>query len=888
MVHDLPPPSTPPEAKAATEGTDLLHNYRKAMRQSLAVQLSTRAFHSLRAGDGMQLVFESASGLLWGLPEREGKHVALKLEEARAFAQSWQGGQIGAWRLPTQAELARFAQATGNPLRRGQNFRLCEQQYWMCEGGSFDLNAGNFGVYPAAAGCVIACQALSAQAQLTLLDWTLEHDWVLEDKKLNTLIAGVRHPGADDLKAWLASIDYLSCRLPLLDAAQFTDPSKGVWEAWGQPPERLEAYAIRARNPADDVRQSYVAIDFGTSSTVVAWDDNGRSKLMRIGVKDFFEKPQSAHYENPAVLEFIDFAAMLAAWQERAYRPDVRWDQVRCSHEALHNWRHNETNPVVVASILGRLKHWALRQDANLHTLLSDQLHQIEYELCPVPPRNPVKGQPLTVSTDDPFDPVELYAWFLGMHINWRGRGLFMRYCMTFPVDYPQSVKGSILAAFRRGLQRSLPATLVGQSAFADFTLEERATEPAAYAAIALPTLGIAPGPQGGVAYGVFDFGGGTTDFDFGYYRLPDQLEDAHGYEAVFERCAAAGDKFLGGENLLENMAYRTLLHNLEVCRKHHIAFTRPLDADDFPGSEMFLDQTGAAATNVLMLTARLRPLWESGQLASGSSGVEKIELLTRDGKKVACELAIPTALLQDYLTQRIGEGVVKFFVALQQAFAGERPRTVHVLLAGNASRSPLVLRRFGLAEGEAEAGPLQSLASELDTLLGPSRPEIVVHPPLAPDPVDVYRPTGKTGVALGLLRLGPGGALKVVDHARIAAGNEAPFAYFVGRARHGKFVCGLAQGAPYGIWHELGAPRERVFNLYFTQSPLAHTDGMAEGHTELVKVLLHLAGDAPGHKVYARALAPTRLELCTAASSEAVAQSNYENRRELDLRTCR
>ncbi len=62
----------------------------------------------------------------------------------------------------------------------------------------------------------------------------------------------------------------------------------------------------------------------------------------------------------------------------------------------------------------------------------------------------------------------------------------------------------------------------------------------------------------------------------------------------------------------------------------------------------------------------------------------------------------------------------------------------------------------------------------------------------------------------------------------------------------------------------------------------------MAEGHTELVKVLLHLAGDAPGHKVYARALAPARLELCTAASSEAVAQSNYENRRELDLRPCR
>src|SRR3546814_5778447 len=114
-----------------------------------------------------------------------------------------------------------------------------------------------------------------------------------------------------------------------------------------------------------------------------------------------------------------------------------------------------------------------------------------------------------------------------------------------------------------------------------------------------MPYLGIKPHPEG-VAYAVFDFGGGTTDFDFGYYRLPTPEEEDEGKEEVFEHFGAAGDKFLGGENLLEHLAFRVLRHNLDTCRKHRIAFTRPLDADDFAGSEMFLEQRSEEHTSEL------------------------------------------------------------------------------------------------------------------------------------------------------------------------------------------------------------------------------------------------------------------------------------------------
>jgi hypothetical protein len=714
--------------------------------------------------------------------------------------------------------------------------------------------------------------------------------------------------------------DWFSARLPRLEPAQFTDPNKGLWEFWGWDPDDLREAGVRARNPADDLRDWNVAIDFGTSSTVVAYDDNGQSKLLRIGVQDFWEKERPADYENPTILEFIDFAGMLAAWQAEAYRPGALWDQVRCSHEALAHLRHNETNPRVVSSMLVRLKQWALREGEGSRLCLTDQAHGLEHTLAPLTLRMPVRGQPLAVGPDDPFDPIELYAWFLGLTINWRGRGLFPRYYMTFPVAYPREVKDKILASFRRGLQRSLPATLVGQPVFGDFAVEERASEPAAYAAAALPLLGVAPTAEG-LAYAGFDFGGGTTDFDFGYYRLPDAEEEDAGWEAVLEHFGAGGDPFLGGENLLENMAYRVFRHNLEICRKQRIAFTRPLDADDFPGSEMFLERTQAALTNTLMLIARLRPLLEQGDLPTNTGGVAKIDLLNREGGKVAqCEFAIPEEELWAYLEGRIEQGVRNFLAALRKAFGAQPPARIHVLLAGNASRSRSVARLFGLSPeagetvGQMSAGAVTAAAPAnpstpqgtngepdsappidplfartreyLATLFGARIPELVAHPPLPIDELAVYRPTAKTGVALGLLKLCPGGVVKVVNRAANDSAGEAPFAYYVGRERFGRLQVGLQQGSPYGQWHELGAPREGVFNLYYTKLPKAHTGDMQVGEPGLYRLRLDLTGELDGHKVFARALGPDELEVCTAVSGEASERGERDNLGTLKLRS--
>lgn len=859
----------------------LYANYYEAAARLLAEQLPKHRFWYIGSNSDKCMIYDSVSGLLWD--------AAPNIKEAHDTAT---GSEMAAkltleglkeWRLPSKDEMISFARPD-NPLRVGNSHRLLGAHNWLIQGSRIDLE--NLSTDKSYVGYILACNdALKDKPGAQVIKLAVQKNWQLRPYATNakSLDLGMLHE-QPDLVLLYQDVDYLSARLPRLDPAQFSDPGKGLWELWGMDPELLARQGVRARDPALDVRDWNVAIDFGTSSTVVAYDDNDQHKLLRIGVGNYWEQERPEHYENPTVLEFLDFRRLLEVWQSEACRPGVSWGQVRCSHAALQNFRDNKSNPRAVASTLTKLKHWALREADMLRLRLTDRTEPkgMEIELPALTLRNPVRGQPLGVSPQDPFDPIELYAWFLGLTINWRGRGLFLRYYMTFPVDYPREVKDKLLASFRRGLQRSLPVALIEQPVFQRFLVEERASEPAAYAASAMASLGIAPTAEG-TAYAVFDFGGGTADFDFGYYRLPTAEEEDEGKEEVFEHFGSAGDKFLGGENLLENLAYRVFRHNLDVCRKSRIAFTRPLDADDFPGSEMFLEQTQAASTNTVMLMARLRPLWEEGQ-PGNSTGIETLDLLNREGQKESCQLQIPLEELNAYLQQRIEQGVYNFLAALQKAFAQQMPSSIQVLLAGNASRTHWVQEAFhNLVNGQASE-PASALQQRIAQLFARQDVALNIHEPLPADAANPFKPTAKTGVALGLLRLCPGSPVKVINRAQECSGDEAPFAHYVGRLRQGRFQVGIAQGGDYGQWHELGTPSEGVFNLYHTQSPRAHTGEMQQGETGLHKQRLDLYGHLHGQRVFARVVGPSAIEVCTAVSVEAIAQNELDNLSTLNL----
>ena len=574
------------------------------------------------------------------------------------------------------------------------------------------------------------------------------------------------------------NIDFISTRLPQIESLRFTDIEQGMWEFYVANQEQQENYQkiesnefIRARNPELDIRNAKVAIDFGTSSTVVAIRTNGRDELLRIGLQEQDLKKHTISdndFENPTILEFKDILELLHAWESEAYRPLVDWNTVLCSHEARTRFRENDTDTKIVGSVFARLKQWALRDIDEARVRITDQKKH-EYEFRPLQELNPIKGQPLNIQNEYPqLDPIELYAWFLGMNINWRERGIYLKYYMTFPVAYPIEIKEKILASFRRGLQRSLPESLVYSERFNEFSVEELESEPAAFAASALNALKIEP-TQDGTAYGVFDFGGGTTDFDYGIYRLPNDQEFDEGWDEVIEHFGASGDKFLGGENLLENLAYLVFKNSQNECRDKNISFTKPLDAEAFVGSERLIAKTQAAYTNTTLLMSKLRPLWEEGAVVFNGEDTPKLTLLNRDGERVECEIKINESTLVKWLQDRIRDGLRNFFTALKSSFEqekGQLPQEVHILLAGNSSRSRIVLGLLGCLDDDTSKELHHELLSDLSVIFDADIPEFEIHLPLQANESNPYAPTTKTGVALGLLKVSPGETLKVVNHA--------------------------------------------------------------------------------------------------------------------------
>ena len=692
------------------------------------------------------------------------------------------------------------------------------------------------------------------------------------------------------------NIDYIGSRLPILDNLRFTDVDQGIWEFYA--PKNLKAKYTkintatycRERNPVLDIQEANVAIDFGTSSTVVAIRKNGRDELLRIGMQaEHFKKTviNDQQYENPTVLEFLDIQSFLQDWKSESYRPLVNWNDIHCSHEARSAQRKADSDTKIISSIFARLKQWALRDTEHAKVRFRDQ-QGYEYQLQPLTEHNPVKGQEISINDQYPeLDPIELYAWFLGMNINWRERGIFLNYYLTFPVKYSNEVKAKILASFRRGLLRSLPEALIHDERINDFSVEELASEPAAFAAAALERLSIEP-DQDGTSYAVFDFGGGTTDFDYGLYRLPNEEEEEDNWDHVIEHFGSSGDQFLGGENLLENLAYLVFQEqkNKEECLKHNISFTKPLDAESFAGSEILIAQTQAAYTNTTLMMSKLRPLWESGQIDLDSKGTETFKLINKSSEAVDCEIVIKQDVLINFLEQRIRKGLREFFIAMKIAFeqkAQMTPRLIHVLLAGNSSRSRIVLGLLGRLEDEKSKTLHDLLLSDLGEIFEDFQ-ELEIHLPLDADLNNPYAATAKTGVALGLLRLCPGETLKVINHA-LTENLDSPFPYYIGAFKRDILKVSIFNGQKYEEWVELGKPMNGVFIMGYTTSASAAIEKQIKRRDEGVfEQNIRLSGNLTGHKVFARVRSPSEIEICTAINIEALDSNQYSNSRIINL----
>lgn len=699
------------------------------------------------------------------------------------------------------------------------------------------------------------------------------------DFSMDTLLAVDRIKADDDftaaLKLSLLCCDKRRADIDPYDDKLLSDPNRGHWELWteGDPEENCE-YAIEisepliARNPvADIVRDGVIAIDFGTKSTVVVYQKLSEHTLpMAIGTGRLSEADRAEHYENPTVMEFADLGNFLAKYRARFGRPETLWDDLPVSHTAYSDMMKSASRDYY--SFFCDLKQWA--GDGNTPLRICDRKGG-EYLLPPY-------------MSDDPaeFDPIELYAYYIGLYINNMRNGIYLDYYLSFPITFEKVVRDKITAAFERGIMKTLPQTVAeNEEIMSDFRVDGSVSEPAAYAVCALEEYHAYPQNDEEFHYGIFDFGGGTTDFDFGVVRVSKKRK----FDYSIENYGSGGDRYLGGENLLELMAVTVFRENYASLVENRITFTLPSRCEEFAGSAAVTANSREAQANMRHLMEALRPLWEDTRtgIDGFDRGVLCVDLFDRDGELIPrFELAVSDERLTELIRRNIESGIDNFFTSMSLAYTLDNaavPSEVNIMLAGNSCRKRMVTEIFREKFDEGADKLRQAIGLDADIQFNLFPPlgteaayELMESRGIEPHRGSLEHPTGKTGVAFGLIKCRKGG---VIERRELSAkADEIPFKYFIGSNKRGRFTVLEAGGVPmslsgrpdYNVWYNFTDADEDTFEIYYTSLPEAVGNNIPIERVMKKKCRLNVVYEKAF--VYVRAIGPKTLQYVAATEN--------------------
>ena len=641
--------------------------------------------------------------------------------------------------------------------------------------------------------------------------------------------------------------------------------------------KKQDLKGLIARDPKLDIRQGIVGIDFGTKSTVVVRQDaTNRIIPIRIGTGNLSNEVKEEDFENPTIIEFTDVKQFLEDYQKEAGRPHTSCNDIFVSYDAYEDFQN--CKPDDFYAFFSELKQWANREKGNI--VIKDKQRK-EYFL----------GENMEIS-EKVVNPIELYAYYIGLYINNMRNGIYLKYLMTFPVGYTKEIRDFIAESFYKGIKKSLPSSILNDKECMDqFKVELGISEPAAYAVTALEQSGLEPKDETEqFMYGIFDFGGGTTDFDFGIWRGATEEEyEKEAYDYVLECFGADSDVTLGGENILELMAYQVYQKNLELFREKKITFTLPIGEHGFAGSETLLLNSQIAKRNMAILKEELRPLWHQKQgwrkkyqLDNESQNEDKegiiVSLYNIDGEPVPqCILEFSSQDLLDLIKNRIQKGIDSFFQCLTKMFlyreeAQEEGNTIYIFLAGNASKSIFVKELFQKKIEEHYSKSLKMMNG-----IGHSRFELI-------DPLtgegnnrSLYTPNAKTGVAYGLLKSRDGSSIKIVKNYETDALQQSRFHYYLGRDHRRHFDCKFSPAdVEYGRWVLFQGATRKVVRIYYTNNPMADSRIEQMPIDNVPYKELHIEAKEDAY-LFIRTIEPDLMEYAVAKDVEEISDSEIK-----------
>ncbi|GAA9298107.1 hypothetical protein TH0249_02800 [Helicobacter pylori] len=549
--------------------------------------------------------------------------------------------------------------------------------------------------------------------------------------------------------------------------------------------------------------------------------------------------------KNPTIVEFRNKEKFLKDYNALDQRPFTEKNDMEVAHEAQKNFTDAKENDLY--RFFSKLKQWAGADEKQNFRDFKEDFSLENFTHC----------------TD--FNPIEIYAYYIGRCINNMQNGVFLKYFLSYPIKYEKHQAKKIRESFERGLKKSLPRHVFDDEKTAKmFKVELRASEPCAYAISALKRYGFFKSAKldKPVYYGVFDFGGGTTDFDFGKWEKSTNPKFAY----KMTHFSSGGDKFLGGENLLELLAFEAYAQNFQTLKEKDIVIAKPnYDRIDTQRFGSFMQNSREARLNLQTIASSLRPFLEN----LNADIVEKIEeneefeidkfeknfkiaLFDRNGNGVEeNEFEVDYKELLNLLKDKIDDGVANFFAGFSKVMAeniDDQCRAFHIFLGGNASKSVLVKQAFENAKEKQLKDYKQKTSKEDFTF--------IIYEPLGTEESDkqileltgedisktpaYLKTTCKTGVAFGLLESRP----KAGGIERPSIDSNPVFKYDLGIEREGKFHSRISRDSLKPDEYQIFQTKEEWggfdgLEIRYSDKSLANTNTLDIHDTQLIFIPL-------------------------------------------------
>lgn len=589
------------------------------------------------------------------------------------------------------------------------------------------------------------------------------------------------------------------------------------------------------------ISRKAASVDFGTSSTCVAIDGEEGSELLSLSPQDE-ENTSGNIFENPTNIMIYNWEALRGEWRigndnmPIIYKGDKQ-EYLRCTRNEKAE-RVDFDFGYNVKELLGEddVSRKELNAILSLLKMIPYQIEQEKKQMAINPYNNKdchVDIVDTPIKEDDKhFDPVAFYGYLIGRVVNDLSKHttIYTKFQVTSPVMFNENIKKLLCTSLKSGIRRSVPENLQEK---VEVTMKY--TEPVAYMGAVCGTEYFPVEENTKECFAVYDFGGGTLDFSYGV------AIDEDG-ELKLQILDKGGEENIGGENLIEKIAYQIYAKNSSEMIKHKVPIDRPIGALKLEGVPEELLKTGdLSRANMNIICAKAaRKIFENSEYEEQEV---KVELYDMNGERDNYKLTIDIDDIKEDLEENIKDTIENFHREMTEAFKNEKKfneNEVYIFKAGNSSKNEYVKK---LMEEEFPGNERIQLVDET----------------AAEDKESVnkrYAITPKTAVAFGQLKL---------NNIEIE-GDDATFRYYLGYFTPGKNkykVCIDKNGSDTKEWHKFQKIKNDQIDVYYARSMPADGDYSAAKHVTL---------DVPGHVgevLFIRILNDSQFQYCIGTSDD-------------------